>query len=140
MSQPYASLLQPGRIGTMQVRNRIVMAPMGENFGNDDGTPSARTAAYYEARAAGGAGLIIMGTAAVSWPTGTSEPHQLGISEDRFIAPLAEITAKAHAHGAKIAIQINHSGRVAANDRTHGREMWVPSVPPTCRCTPACAR
>ncbi|GAA4002023.1 FAD-dependent oxidoreductase [Comamonas faecalis] len=126
----YDALLQPGSIGTLQLRNRIALAPMGENFGGTDGHATEKTQAYYEARARGGAGLIILGTTAVSWPSGTSEPHQLGISKDEFIPTLAEVVRRIHAHGAKAAIQINHSGKVAANDRAHGREMWVPSVPP----------
>lgn len=130
MSSSYASLLQPGRIGTLQLRNRIALAPMGENFGGLDGHATDKTLAYYEARARGGAGLIIVGTTAVSWPSGTSEPHQLGISNDDFIPTLAAVVRRVHQHGAKIAIQINHSGKVAANDRAHGREMWVPSIPP----------
>lgn len=130
MSNPHEPLLAPGMIGNMALRNRIVMAPMGENFGGKDGICGERTQAYYEARAQGGAGLIIMGTAAISWPTGTSEPHQLGISEDYFIPGLSEVTRRAHAHGSKIAIQINHSGKVAAHDRANGREMWVSSLPP----------
>ena len=129
-NNPHASLLQPGRIGKMELKNRIVMAPMGENFGGDDGLCGEKTQAYYEERAAGGTGLIIMGTAAVSWPTGTSEPHQLGISNDDFIPGLAEVTRRVHAHGGKVAIQINHSGKVAAHDRACGREMWVSSIPP----------
>ena len=130
MSNPHASLLQPGRIGTMDLKNRIVMAPMGENYGGTDGICGERAQTYYEERAKGGTGLIIMGTAAISWPSGTSEPHQLGISNDDFIPGLAEVTRRVHAHGGKVAIQINHSGKVAANDRTHGREMWVSSMPP----------
>ncbi|MBS0467063.1 MAG: FAD-dependent oxidoreductase, partial [Proteobacteria bacterium] len=130
MANPYAPLLQPGRIGTLELRNRIVLAPMGENFGCLDGHATERTQAYYEERARGGAGLVILGTTAVSWPSGTSEPHQLGISKDEFIPTLAEVVRRIHAHGAKAGIQINHSGRVAANDRAQGREMWVPSVPP----------
>ena len=130
MAHSYAPLLQPGRIGTLELRNRIALAPMGENFGGLDGHATERTQAYYEARARGGAGLIILGTTAVSWPSGTSEPHQLGISKDEFIPTLAAVVQRIHQHGAKAAIQINHSGKVAANDRAHGREMWVPSVPP----------
>ena len=48
-------LLAPGRIGTLETRNRIVMAPMGSNLCEPDGTPGARMTAYYEARARGGA-------------------------------------------------------------------------------------
>lgn len=47
--------LHPGRIGRAEVRNRIVMAPMGSNFAEADGTCGERIQAYYEARAAGGA-------------------------------------------------------------------------------------
>jgi len=130
MNNPHASLLQTGRIGSMELKNRIAMAPMGENFGGVDGCCGERTQAYYEARAQGGTGLIIMGTAAISWPSGTSEPHQLGISNDSFIPGLAEVTRRVHAHGGKIAVQINHSGKVAAHDRACGREMWVSSMPP----------
>ena len=130
MSNPHASLLQAGHIGSMELKNRIAMAPMGENFGGEDGICGERTQAYYEARAKGGTGLIIMGTTAISWPSGTSEPHQLGISTDDFIPGLAELTRRVHAHGGKIAVQINHSGKVAAHDRACGREMWVSSMPP----------
>lgn len=130
MNNPHAPLLQSGRIGSLELKNRIAMAPMGENYGGTDGICGERAQAYYEERAKGGTGLIIMGTAAISWPSGTSEPHQLGISEDTFIPGLAEVTRRVHAHGGKVAIQINHSGKVAANDRTHGREMWVSSMPP----------
>lgn len=130
MATSYAPLLQPGQIGSLQLKNRIALAPMGENFGGLDGHATEKTQAYYEERARGGAGLIILGTTAVSWPSGTSEPHQLGISSDDFIPTLAQVVRRVHVHGAKVAIQINHSGKVAANDRAHGREMWVPSVPP----------
>lgn len=130
MATSYAPLLQPGQIGSLQLRNRIALAPMGENFGGLDGHATEKTQAYYEARARGGAGLVILGTTAVSWPSGTSEPHQLGISSDDFIPTLAQVVRRVQGQGAKVAIQINHSGKVAANDRAHGREMWVPSVPP----------
>ena len=84
MATSYAPLLQPGQIGSLQLKNRIALAPMGENFGGTDGHATEKTQAYYEERARGGAGLIILGTTAVSWPSGTSEPHQLGISSDDF--------------------------------------------------------
>ena len=55
MPSDYASLLQPGRIGSLETRNRIVMAPMGSNFAEADGHCGERIQAYYEARAKGGA-------------------------------------------------------------------------------------
>lgn len=129
MSNPFTSLLQPGRIGTLDIRNRIVMAPMGSNFAETDGTCGERIQAYYEARAKGGAGLLTMGVCGVAFPHGTGEPYQVGISRDDFIPGLAALTDRVHRHGAKIALQLHHGGKTAALDRAQGREIWVPSIP-----------
>ncbi len=131
MANPYAALLAPGRIGKLELRNRIVMAPMGSSFGGHDGKVTDRLLAYYEARAKGGAGLLTTGVCAIAFPAGTSEPHQLGISGDEFIPGLAQLVERAHRHGAKMAIQLVHHGKVAARDIAEGRELWVPSVPPS---------
>ena len=129
MPDSYAHLLQPGRIGTLELRNRIVMSPMGSNFAEDDGYCGERIQAYYEARARGGAGLLIMGVAAVAFPAGTAEPFQLGISHDDFIPGLARVAERAHRHGARIAVQLHHAGKTATRDLAAGRPIWVPSVP-----------
>ena len=129
MSNPYASLLQPGRIGTLDIRNRMVMAPMGSNFAETDGTCGERIQAYYEARAKGGAGLLTMGVCSVAFPHGTGEPFQVGVSRDDFIPGLAAVAERVHRHGAKIAMQLHHGGKTAALDRAQGREIWVPSMP-----------
>lgn len=129
MSNPFSPLLQPGRIGTLEIRNRIVMSPMGSNFAESDGTCGERIQAYYEARAKGGAGLLTMGVCSVAYPHGTGEPFQVGVSRDDFIPGLAEVARRAHQHGAKIAMQLQHSGKTAALDRAQGRELWVPSIP-----------
>jgi 2,4-dienoyl-CoA reductase-like NADH-dependent reductase (Old Yellow Enzyme family)/NADPH-dependent 2,4-dienoyl-CoA reductase/sulfur reductase-like enzyme len=126
----FDNLLQPGRIGTMAVKNRIVMAPMGSNFAEADGTCGERIQAYYEARAAGGAGLLTMGVGAIAYPAGTAEPYQVGISDDSFIPGLKGIVDRVHRHGARIAIQLQHAGKTAVRDLAEGRELWVPSIPP----------
>ena len=129
MSNPSYPLLQPGRIGTLELRNRIVMAPMGSNFFFFFCTCGARIQAYYEARAKGGAGLLTMGVCSVAYPHGTSEPFQVGISRDDFIPGLKSLVDRVHRHGAKIALQLHHGGKTAALDRAQGREIWVPSIP-----------
>lgn len=123
-------LLQPGRIGKLQLRNRIIMAPMGSNFAESDGSCGERIQAYYEARAAGGAGLLIMGVGAIAFPAGTAEPYQVGLSDDRFLPGLSQLVQRVHKHGAKIAIQLQHAGKTAVRDLAEGRELWVPSLPP----------
>ena len=129
MANPYSPLLQPGRIGTLELRNRIIMAPMGSNFAESDGSCGERIQAYYEARAKGGAGLLIMGVCGVAFPLGSCEPYQVGVSEDRFIPGLARLAERAHAHGAKIAMQLQHAGKNAVTCLAQGREIWVPSIP-----------
>ncbi len=129
MSNPYSPLLQPGRIGTLDIRNRIVMAPMGSNFAETDGSCGERIQAYYEARAKGGAGLLTMGVCSVAFPHGTGEPFQVGVSRDDFIPGLAAVAERVHRHGAKIAMQLHHGGKTAQLDRAQGREIWVPSMP-----------
>ena len=59
MSSNYRHLLSPGNIGTMKLRNRIVMSPMVRNFATTDGVITQLLIDHYAARAKGGAGLII---------------------------------------------------------------------------------
>lgn len=130
MSSPRLThLLSPGRIGTLEVRNRIFMSPMGDDLGEGNGHVSERQIRYYEARARGRTGLIIVGVGAIAYPEGCCEPNQVGLSDDRFLPGLQRLTERVHAHGAKIAIQIQHAGKVSRQDTAAGRPLWVPSVP-----------
>lgn len=125
----YSNLLAPGTIGTLQLRNRILMAPMGEELAELDGTVGAAQLAYIEARAAGGAALVTLGSVAVAWPNGTANKCQNGLNRPEFEAGIRALADAAHRHGAKLALQISHMGKVARNDVIAGRPMWVPSTP-----------
>jgi len=126
----YPNIFKMGHIGKMTLANRIIMAPMGSNFAEADGTCGERIQSYYEARAAGGAGLLIMGVVAIGFPHGTAEPYQVGISDDKFIPGLSELTKRVHAHGSKIAVQLQHAGKNSVRDIVEGRPLYVPSIPP----------
>lgn len=126
---PYSVLLSPGKIGTLELKNRIIMAPMGSNLSEADGHCGERIQAYYEARAAGGAGMVIMGVAAIAWPDGACNPNQVAISSDEFLPGLKALTDRVHAHGAKAAVQLQHAGKVAVRDVAAGRPQLVPSIP-----------
>ena len=82
----FSKLFEPGRIGTMLVRNRIVMAAMGTHSADVDGQINDRTIDYYEARAKGGVGLII--TQGMSSRAEARRPHKLALYDDRFIPRL----------------------------------------------------
>lgn len=130
-SNRYPHLLSPGRIGSMELTNRIAVSAMGVSLSEDDGTVGERLIAYHEAQAAGGAGLIISGVAGVAWPVGAVALGQTAISEDRFIPGLARLTERVHRHGAKIAAQLHMGGLVAGYSFNRwGHPLWAPGYPP----------
>lgn len=122
-------LFSPIRIGTMEVGNRFVVPPMGTNLANPDGTVSEDLIAYWEARAKGGWGLLIVEIAGVD-PLGKAIPHQLGLWDDKFIPGYKKLVDTVHRYGAKIAVQIHHAGRQTSSDILGGEEPVAPSAVP----------
>jgi 2,4-dienoyl-CoA reductase-like NADH-dependent reductase (Old Yellow Enzyme family) len=108
MSEPNV-LLTPGRIGVVEIRNRIVMAPMTTRLADENGFVTESAVNYYMARARGGAGLV---TVEMASPTraGRHRRRELGIHEDRFLPGLKWLAAAIQAGGAKASIQLGHAG------------------------------
>lgn len=119
-------LWQPARIGRMELRNRMAMPPMVTNYGTADGFVTDRTRCYFEARARGGVGLVIVETTYVH-PRGRAFSNQLGISDDAFIPGLERLSSAIHSQGARAAIQLHHGGRMADTLLT-GEEPVGPSL------------
>ncbi|WP_094607676.1 NADH oxidase [Sporomusa silvacetica DSM 10669] len=107
----YKKLFSPGQIGNLTLKNRLVMSPMGTGLANLDGTPSDDMIAYYEARAIGGAGLIIPEITRINDVHGIGMLRQLSVTQDYHIKPLARLADAVHKHGSKIFIQLQHPGR-----------------------------
>ena len=76
-SKPPMLLQQPGRIGPLLLKNRVVMGPMGTNFGTTDGFSTERDKIYYAERARGGAAMIITEAMVVSGPGAQSSRFAL---------------------------------------------------------------
>lgn len=123
------NLLAPVQLGSMVLPNRIVMAPMGVEIVGDDGMANDEVIAYYEERARGGAALLITEVAAFAYPHGANSVHQLALSHDRYVPALRRLTDSVHAHGAKIAVQLVHHGKVSRVDIANGDPVMVPSIP-----------
>src|SRR5437773_5033571 len=102
-------LLTPARIGSVEIKNRIVMPPMTTRTADDDGCVTDDTIAYYLARAEGGVGLI---TAEMASPerAGRHRRRELGIYDDRFLTGLIRLVEEIHRSGAKASIQLGHGG------------------------------
>jgi len=129
MSQAHPHLLSPGRIGHLELRNRILMCPMGDNQATDDGYVTDQQIAYFEERARGGAALLLVGSVGVTAPDGLSSPRQSAIAHDSMTDGWSKLAARVHAHGARVALQLVHNGKNAVMDIVAGRPMWVPSIP-----------
>lgn len=129
MSNAFSHIMSPGRIGSMTLRNRIFMSPMGSNLAEPDGFCGQRIASYYAARAKGGAAMVIMGSTGVAWPRGSGNQAQVAVSDDRFIPGLKLVADAVHEHGCKIAMQLQHAGAIAVNEPLRGWPLLVPSTP-----------
>lgn len=119
----YPYLFQTGKIGNMTVKNRIVMAPMGEVMGNTDGTVSDQMIAYYAERAKGGTGIIIPGFFAVDCSKETSgKPGSIDcrIDERKFIKNLDLLARAIHRYGSLLVVQISHAGAQTTPESTGG--------------------
>jgi 2,4-dienoyl-CoA reductase (NADPH2) len=129
MKKAFPQLTQPGRIGSMQLKNRMLVTAMGVNLAEADGSCGDRIIAFHERQAQGGAGMIVLGVAGVGWPHGGNQPRQIAISDDSHIPGLARLADAVHRHGAKLATQLHHGGLVAVQDMKEGRPVWIPSMP-----------
>ena len=107
----YDMLFSPMDIGTMTVKNRIVMTAAEFSLGEPSGKVTQRLSDYYEERAKGGVGLIIPGICRVNDAAGAATYTQLAMSHDYHIEPMREMARKIHSHGARLAIQLHHAGR-----------------------------
>jgi 2,4-dienoyl-CoA reductase-like NADH-dependent reductase (Old Yellow Enzyme family)/thioredoxin reductase len=105
-------LFEPIQLGKRKLKNRIAMAPMGTAFATPDGLFTQQAMAYYEARAKGGAGLIIVENAGVDYHRCIHAPNRPAIDSDLPLPRLIDLARVIRKHGARALIQLNHSGRV----------------------------
>ena len=129
MKNKYPHIFEPMTIRRMTVKNRIVMTPMGTNYGEQNGEMSFLHINYYEQRAKGGTGLLIVENASVDSPQGSNGTTQLRIDLDNYIPRLFKLCENVHKHGACIAIQLNHAGASAMSSRIGMQPVSASDVP-----------
>ena len=107
------NLMSPGEIGSLKLKNRIVMAPMGPHFGDID----RKAVEYFSARARGGAAMILVNMTVTDYFEDTSA--SLVITEDNF-ENFKEICDRAHAAGCKVCVQLMAGcGRMAGPSKLY---------------------
>jgi 2,4-dienoyl-CoA reductase-like NADH-dependent reductase (Old Yellow Enzyme family)/thioredoxin reductase len=105
-------LFEPVQIGTMRIKNRIVMPAMDTNLATTEGFVTARMIDYYAERARGGVGLIIVECTSIDYPRGKVTVGQLSIDDDRYLEGLSQLANAIKSAGACAAIQLEHGGGV----------------------------
>ncbi|GAB3262459.1 oxidoreductase [Nocardioides dilutus] len=123
----FPHLLRPGRIGTMTLRNRLVMSPMETLYGTPEGIPSDRTRAYFAARAVGGVGLVTVGATGIDHQH-PETPGGLQIATDAAVGAHRALVEAVHEHGARIQPQIVHAGPDGLGPEMFGVQSLGPSV------------
>ena len=121
----FSHLNQPGKIGTLTLKNRLVQPAMETWSAGPDGTVTESTIAHYARRAEGGVGLVIT---EMTNPTPGCRcfPGELELSEDRYMPGMSKIADAVHAGGAAAFVQLDHGG-VFAHDNASDQPAFTPS-------------
>ena len=104
-----SKLFETTAINGMKLSNRFVRSATWEGMAADDGTCTPELKDFYVELAKGGLGLIVTSHVYVS-PAGMGSPRQLGLSEDKFIPGLRELTDAIHRHDTPVAVELSHAG------------------------------
>jgi 2,4-dienoyl-CoA reductase-like NADH-dependent reductase (Old Yellow Enzyme family)/thioredoxin reductase len=103
-------LFEPIQIKGMELKNRVVMPPMGTNLADNKGYVTPRMIAYYEQRAKGEVGLITI-EATVVEARGRIMDHNLSLFDDSYTQGFKLLADTLHRYGAKVSVQLMHGGR-----------------------------
>ena len=115
---PFTALFEPGRIGRLEVKNRVLMAPMEKNLCTSSGLITERYVDYLVARARGDVALLRVEATYVD-PAGKGRPYQLGAHSDVVIPGLARMASAVHEAGGRVSLELAHCGR-QTNSRVTG--------------------
>lgn len=121
MSERFAKLLEPGQIGRVRTRNRIIKTANGTSYMDEDQNVGDRQIAYYERLAAGGVGYLTVESCGVEYPLGIQHVHydadgnliagvQLHLDDDQYIPSFRRLSEAIHKHGCPCSLQLQHAG------------------------------
>jgi len=127
----YPHLFTVGKIGSLKLKNRVVMPAMGTRLATTNGELTEQQIRYYEERAKGGTGLIITEFTTVDFELGRAAANQLRFDDDCFIPGFRRLADAVHTYGARVFVQLHHAGRESTSYLTGGKQIVAPS-PITC--------
>lgn len=107
----YNRLFSKGKIGNVELKNRIVMPAIGTALASSTGEASQEIIAYYEERAKGGCGLIITEITRIDEEYGVGCANQLTVTKPYHIPQLERLVRTVHKYDTKLFVQLHHPGR-----------------------------
>ena len=120
MPERFAKLLEPGQIGPVKTRNRIIKTANGTSFMEADQTVGDRMIAYYARLARGGVGFLVVESCGVEYPLGIQHLHydgdkliggvQLHIENDSYLPGFSRLAEAIHKEGCPCSVQLQHAG------------------------------
>lgn len=119
----YTKLFEKGRIGGLELKNRIVMTAMGSGFASSTGEASDEIIEYYAQRARGGAGLIITEIVRVDDETGVGMSCQLSTTKGMHVNRLVRLAEAVHKYDSKIFLQLHHPGNQTPGRLLNGNQI-----------------
>lgn len=123
----YHYLFQRGKIGSLLLKNRIVMPAMGTRLAGPNGEVNEHLIAYYEERAKGGTGLIITEYTCIDYEYGRGAINQLRIDDDSLVTGFHRLAKAVQKYGTKIFVQLHHAGRESTSTLLGGKQIVAPS-------------
>jgi 2,4-dienoyl-CoA reductase-like NADH-dependent reductase (Old Yellow Enzyme family) len=118
-----SALFRPFHLKSLNIKNRIVMAPMTRSF-SPDGVPTAEVANYYSKRAAAEVGLILSEGTVINRPSSSNDPNIPHFYGEWALLGWKHVIDQVHASGGQMGPQIWHQGIM--NNHESG---WLPSAP-----------
>lgn len=119
-------MLHPFVRGRLNLRSRVIIPPILDRLGSQDGHVTEQLIRFYADRAQGGVALAIIGGMAVS-EFAKYRAGGLHIYDDTYIPGLSRLAASIHGAGAKIGVQLQHAGRMVADPPQPGNRTLGPS-------------
>ena len=113
--QNFEHVLSPFRFGNIEVLNRIELSPACNCLASPDGYVTRELIAYFKSIAAGGAGIVTIGETPVDFNLARRHEYQLNISSEKVTAGLCTLAEAVHRYGAKLSIELSHSGGALMN-------------------------
>lgn len=120
-------LFEQLRLGSLAIRNRVMMSPMSQRAAGGDGRATDWHLVHYGSRAVGGCGLVMVEDTAVT-PLGRTSRAALGLYDQGQVEQLRRIVSFCRAQGASVGVQLAHAGRKALSD-TRGAQGTLAPTP-----------